>query len=274
MIGSSYHQRGPSRQAMLQGIIDKLDFANEDVGLTMCLGSKMQNVSLATHFKIPYATSLIRSLFDLQGFLNMLQNVQESAKIIYPGGTLFEYFVARDMFAEYIAYCKACRFQSVEVSDGILNISRDQKTDYIFTLVEEGFSVISEVGKKDSRFIYDGNYWVSNIWEDLEAGSELVILEARESGTSGYCQNDGRIDPQFITLLETRFGENVFARLMFEAPLRSQQVYLINRLGPAVNLGNIAEDDLLSLLSLRLGMRGDTLLHHIEHTEKIHGKAQ
>ena len=47
-------------------------------------------------------------------------------------------------------------------------------------------------------------------------------------------------------------------RLIFEAPLKAQQVWLLE-FGSECNLGNIAPDDVLSLETLRLGLRSDTV---------------
>ncbi len=49
-------------------------------------------------------------------------------------------------------------------------------------------------------------------------------------------------------------------KLMFEAPNKDLQVALIRRFGTGVNLGNIAASDVIALETLRLGLRGDTLL--------------
>ena len=48
--------------------------------------------------------------------------------------------------------------------------------------------------------------------------------------------------------------------LLFEAPSSTLQSYFIRRLGPDVNLGNIAASDVIGLETLRLGLRADTLL--------------
>ena len=48
-------------------------------------------------------------------------------------------------------------------------------------------------------------------------------------------------------------------RLVFEAPLHHQQTWLINRFGPEINLGNIPPNAVVSLESLRLGLRSETV---------------
>ena len=47
--------------------------------------------------------------------------------------------------------------------------------------------------------------------------------------------------------------------LIFEAPRKEQQVWFLRRFGREVNLGNIAPADVLSLETLRLGLRSDTV---------------
>nr|WP_257609372.1 phosphosulfolactate synthase [Oenococcus oeni] len=47
---------------------------------------------------------------------------------------------------------------------------------------------------------------------------------------------------------------------MFEAPLKKQQAELILKFGSQINLGNIASDEVVSLETLRQGLRGDTII--------------
>jgi phosphosulfolactate synthase len=47
-------------------------------------------------------------------------------------------------------------------------------------------------------------------------------------------------------------------KIIWEAPIKSQQVYFIKQFGANVNLGNIAPNEVIALESLRLGLRSDT----------------
>ena len=49
------------------------------------------------------------------------------------------------------------------------------------------------------------------------------------------------------------------AQLVFEAPQNDQQVWFVQRFGADVNLGNVPPASVISLASLRLGLRSDTL---------------
>ena len=47
-------------------------------------------------------------------------------------------------------------------------------------------------------------------------------------------------------------------KILFEAPQKDQQVWFVRRFGADVNLGNIPPEDVLSLETIRLGLRSDT----------------
>lgn len=176
----------------------------------------------------------------------------------YLGGTLFEKHVLQGRFDAFRALCHdlACRY--VEVSNGTIDMSNAEKAGYVRKLAGE-FSVISEVGFKDADRSeqLSPRRWAEYVEEDLDAGARLVTLEARESGSSGICRPDGRLR---FGLVEDLVAELPVDRLLFEAPSSSLQAYFVRRLGPDVNLGNVAPANVLSLETLRLGLRADTLL--------------
>jgi phosphosulfolactate synthase len=57
-------------------------------------------------------------------------------------------------------------------------------------------------------------------------------------------------------------------RLIWEAPLKNQQTYLIQRFGPNVNLGNIPTGEVLALEALRAGLRFETFSRIAEELEQ------
>jgi phosphosulfolactate synthase len=174
------------------------------------------------------------------------------------GGTLFEKHVMQGRFEEYRVLCLEHGCQCVEVSDGTIDLDQADKSRYISRLAGD-FEVLDEVGFKDQprSELFAPSQWISSIRVGLEAGAHLIVLEARESGTSGICRPDG----------EVRFGliEDILRaglpteKLIFEAPTKALQTYFVKRIGPNVNLGNIAMNDVLALETLRLGLRSDTL---------------
>jgi phosphosulfolactate synthase len=119
--------------------------------------------------------------------------------------------------------------------------------------------VFSEVGLKDAErsAALTAHDWVRFVKEDLDAGASLVIAEARESGRSGICHADGRLRSDVVNAL---LGAGISTdRLLFEAPTKDLQTSFIRRVGPNVNLGNVAPADVVGVETLRLGLRSDTL---------------
>lgn len=176
----------------------------------------------------------------------------------YFGGTLFEKHVLQGQLDAYRSFCHAFSCQFVEVSNGTIDLSNTEKAAYIRKLSDE-FQVISEVGFKDAERSEQlaPSRWIESIEEDLDAQACLVTLESRESGRAGICRPNGELRYGLIEeLLACRSFEG---RLLFEAPSSRLQSYFISRIGPDVNLGNIAAADVIGLETLRLGLRSDTL---------------
>jgi phosphosulfolactate synthase len=174
------------------------------------------------------------------------------------GGTLFEKHVLQDRFDEYQVFCRAWGCRVVEVSNGTVALSNEEKASYVAKLSGE-FTVFSEVGLKDTARSerMEAWDWVEYIRQDLDAGASLVIAEARESGRSGICHADGKLRSD---VLDAILGSGIDVdRLLFEAPTKDLQAAFIRRIGPNVNLGNVAPGDVIGVETLRLGLRSDTL---------------
>jgi phosphosulfolactate synthase len=172
------------------------------------------------------------------------------------GGSLFELAVAHRKVPELIGFFKDCNFKVVEVSDGVVDYPRKDKLKYIEMLAKD-FTVLSEVGKKDRRKALQAPYqWIEQMREDLSAGAWKVIAEGRESGTIGLFNEDGSVQTALIEEIVSKIEVN---RIIFEAPQREQQVWMVRHFGANVNLGNIAPDDVISLETIRQKLRGDTM---------------
>jgi phosphosulfolactate synthase len=175
----------------------------------------------------------------------------------YFGGTLFEKHVLQGRFEDFRALCHRWSCRYVEVSNGTIDLSNTEKAGYVRKLVKE-FQVISEVGFKDAERSdrLGPRRWIEYAEEDLAAGAQLVTLEARESGRSGICHADGQLR---VGLVEEVVAELPRDQLLFEAPTAALQAHMVRRVGPNVNLGNVPPSGVLSLETLRLGLRADTL---------------
>ena len=157
-------------------------------------------------------------------------------------------------FVSFGAVWKGVVSARVELSDGTINLDHDRKLELIESLAKE-FTVLSEVGSKDDTRIMAPFRWVEQIESELEAGAWKVIAEARESGSVGIFRHDGEVRQGLVDeILHAIDG----SKILFEAPRKEQQVWFVRRLGPDVNLGNIAPEEVLSLETVRVGLRADT----------------
>jgi phosphosulfolactate synthase len=173
---------------------------------------------------------------------------------VYFGGTLFEAFVIRGMFDDYLRLVTRLGLNVAEVSDGSMYMHHSQKLEYIHTLSRH-VTVLSEVGSKQKGVEIPDDTWVNMMKAELDAGAWKVIAEARESGTTGIYHSDGSANVGLINLINTQLDAT---SILWEAPTGKQQAWFIKLLGPNVNLGNIASNDVIPLECLRLGLRGDT----------------
>ena len=176
-------------------------------------------------------------------------------KPVVIGGTFLEVVWLKGKIDEYKDWLGELGIAHVEISDGVVDIPREEKLELIEDLSRD-FTVLSEVGSKDSAIEFTMDEWSSWMREELDAGAWKVITEAREGGTAGIFDASGEMRTE---LVEGIANAVPFEDVIFEAPTKASQVWFIKRLGPAVNLGNIAPDEVIPLETLRKGLRGDTL---------------
>ena len=143
----------------------------------------------------------------------------------------------------------------VEISDGVIDLPRERKLELIEEFARD-FTVLSEVGSKDSSVEYESDEWTSWLREELDAGAWKVITEAREGASSGIFTGKGEMRTDLVGEIAGSVGVD---DVLFEAPTKSAQAWFIKQFGPAVNLGNIPPDEVIPLETLRRGLRGDTL---------------
>ena len=235
-----------------------------DKGLSMRQAEDMLDVSgdLIDIVKLGFGTSFITPKLK-----EKIALYKRSGARVYLGGTLFEAFVARGQFKDYVKLLDQLDLDTAEVSDGSINMPTKEKCKYIGELAKQR-TVLSEVGSKESGILISPAKWVSMMRTELDAGSWKVIAEARESGTVGIYRPSGHAHTQLVN----RILAKVAAKdILWEAPQKSQQIWFIKQLGANVNLGNIAPEEVIPLETLRLGLRGDTFFQYLpeEVAEKL-----
>lgn len=186
-----------------------------------------------------------------------------------PGGLMFELSYWQNKMADYAAFAADAGFSFVEVSNGSLPIPEREKCLQVEALANKGFKVLSEVGSKDADFVMAPEAWVSAIKDDLNAGAFKVIVEGRADASAGIYGAGGKVRGDAVdAILNSGIDPD---RLIFEAPFKPQMIYFVTKLGPDVNIGNVALGEVVNLETLRLGLRGHTVEHfHAPGHESAH----
>lgn len=228
-------------------------------GLTMVMDKGMGHDDVKNFMAVAYPyVDIVKLGFGTAFVTNNLRekiDIYRSYDIpVYFGGTLFEAFVIRGQFNDYIEVIKDYNLNFVEVSDGSITIPHEEKCKYIEELSKH-VTVLSEVGSKDATHIIPPYKWIELMKAELAAGSSYVIAEARESGNVGVYRGTGEVREGLVQEILTQIP---YEKIIWEAPLKAQQVYFLELLGANVNLGNIAPAEVLPLEATRNGLRGDT----------------
>lgn len=219
------------------------------------------------------AENFIESCADLVDLVKLgfgtsylAKNLEQKIKLykdagmkVYLGGTLFEAFVIRGQFEDYIRLLDKLKLDTAEVSDGSIDIPHDKKCEYIRALAKDR-TVLSEVGSKEEGIIIHPAKWITMMTKEIEAGSWKVIAEAREGGNVGIFHRNGATHWVLINKITAKVKKEY---IIWETPQKSQQIWFIKHFGSNVNLGNIAYDDVIPVETLRLGLRGDTFFHFL-----------
>jgi len=244
-----------------------------EYGLTMMMdkGLSLKEAGLFIESSAPY-TDLVKFGFGTalitQDLKEKVLQYQSAGLKPYFGGTLFEMFFIRGEFDAYKRFVSESGVQLVEVSDGTIKMDHEEKLDCIKELAKE-FQVLSEIGSKVQGVELSNQVWVSQMKTELEAGSWKVIAEARESGTIGIYDSEGKANKELIDSIMKEISVN---DVLWEAPNKEQQSMFIKLLGANVNLGNIAPNEVVSLEALRCGLRGETFFDVLPR--EFHSKKQ
>ncbi len=236
-------RRQKPRETGITMVMDKGLSLQEVENFLSVAGPHVDVVKLG--FGTSYVTPKLREKLELY---------RENDIPVYFGGTLFEAFLIRNQFDDYISVCKDFGVSYMEVSDGSITIPHAEKCGYIEKLTKHGI-VLSEVGSKDAAHIMPPYKWIELMKAELEAGSSYVIAEAREAGNVGIYRGSGEVREGLVQEILTQIPEG---KILWEAPQKAQQLYFLELIGCNVNLGNIAPNEVIPLEAMRIGLRGDT----------------
>lgn len=229
-----------------------------DKGLGLETAESLMDISgdYVDYLKFGWGTSIVHDREIIKAKVEMYKNHDITP---YTGGTLFELAYKADKLNEFFDEARDLGFPAIEISDGSISINHNDKLNCIKRAKKEGFEVLSEVGKKDPNLDKELTLdeRIKNMQEELDAGSSLIIVEAREGGKNiGIFDKAGNAkEDEIDAILDKIDGD----KILWEAPNKDQQVFFILKLGNTVNLGNVSSDDITSLETLRQGLRGDTV---------------
>ncbi len=240
-----------------------------ETGFTMCIDKGLSirevedilsiNGDFIDIIKFGWGTSYVTP-----NLKDKIKTYKEAGIPVYFGGTLFEAFLVRNQFDDYLRVLDKFGMEYAEVSDGSIELDHDVKCDHI-RRISEHVTVLSEVGSKDAEKIIPPYKWIAQMQAELDAGAWKVIGEARESGTVGLFRASGEVRSGLVEEILTKIP---FEKIIWEAPQKMQQVWFIKLLGANVNLGNIAPQEIIPLETIRLGLRGDTFNHFISQKKE------
>jgi phosphosulfolactate synthase len=233
------------RQQGITHVLDRgLSIADVD-GLIEVAGGSVDLV------KLGWGTALATENLERK-----LDRYREHQIPVVLGGSLTELAIAQDRFERLIGWVRELGLAYFEISDGTIALEHERKLEMIERLAAD-FTVLSEVGSKDDTGAITPPYlWVEQMRQELDAGAWKVIAEGRESGNAGIFRPTGEVREGLIDEIVHEIDP---ASILFDAPRKDQQVWFVRRFGPDVNLGNVPVDDVLSLETLRLGLRSDTM---------------
>lgn len=232
-----------------------------DKGLTTCEASGLCELGERSidFIKLGFGTSVFSANVEKK-----IQIYKESGIDVYLGGTLLEAAYIRGQLADYTAFVDRLGLSTIEVSDGSIILPHDEKCALISTLSKR-YKVLSEVGSKVAGHEISTQKWIEMMQLELQAGSSKVIAEAREAGNIGIYDSTGSANVEMIEQITSQVPSD---DILWEAPQKAQQVWFVKRLGAHVNLGNIAPTEVISLETIRCGLRGDTFALHLPENLK------
>ena len=143
------------------------------------------------------------------------------------GGTILEIAYQQGKATQFFLSAREIGIDSIEVSNGVVRIPREHKQKLINEACELGFEVFSEIGKKDplEDAAISLQERIEEAKHDMAAGASKVIIEAREGGKGiGIYDERGSVKEEMVSSLVSEIGVD---NIIFEAPDKNQQVYLI-----------------------------------------------
>lgn len=181
------------------------------------------------------------------------------------GGTQFEIAKAQGKMQQYLDMLKALGVNEVEVENHASGASIAQTRDEIRMVKDQGFKVVSELGKKwawkdetrKNRDLIHVDRVVDQAMQMIEAGADHIYWEGMvvRNLIGSYLENaEGQA--QFLDVVRQVNSDRMIfevwdARKMGNSPIIA---WLVHKLGPNVNLANIYPTQIKTTEFMRHGV--------------------
>jgi len=195
-------------------------------------------------------------VWEEKGVATRVEYYQSLGIKVSMAGTLIEHSIIEGSLEDTLSKARRMKFDILEVSDGIIDMSIEEKAALVKKVTGMGFEVLYTVGKKDPA----AQLAPAELLTQIDAGLKLrpfkVVIESRERGRGvGIYDGEGNVKWPLLRSITSSFDHR---DLIFEAPSELQQAALILELGPEVNLAHVSLGSVASLRAERLGLRFDT----------------
>lgn len=210
--------------------------------------------------KLAFGTAAVNPMIREKIQLYQSHNVP-----VYFGGLLFEAFLIRNQLDDYLKLISDFNINVIEVSDGAINITHEEKCNYIREFSKFA-TVISEIGSKDQDKVHitPPYKWIQLMSAELEAGSSYLVAEAKESGTTGIYRDSGEVREGLVEEILTKIPSE---KIIWETPDKQQQLYFIKLVGCNANLANVSPSEVIALETMRIGLRSDSFSFYLEENK-------
>lgn len=218
-----------------------------------------------TYVKIGWTLPLLLSGKAVE---DRVKKFRDSGVKVSNGGTLVETAIRKGRVDAVLESVKRAGFNVLELSEGVIDVSMPMKKRIAEFAHSNAMSLTVEVGKKNPRNQLSLDETVNRVNESMDLEPDNIIIEGRESGRSVEIYDDlGDIKWDWVRRIVDQCPRDM---IMFEAPQERQQIELVIRLGPDVNLGNVSLGSVAALETQRRGLRGDTF-GIVDNTVKVRG---
>lgn len=207
--------------------------------------------------KLGYGSSL---LLSWEALTRVTAALRRAGIICYPGGTLVEMALRAGKLAAMLDWSAKAGFDGIEVCDGVIEMSDQQRADTIGAAVCAGFrvsTVVQEAIRKPVVEIVPLAERIARCKADLAAGADFahIVFQALMRGETpsdvvGPIKRD-----QALQLVE-QVGAD---KLVFEAMTGDDQLKFIRMLGKNVHLGHVAPRTVMTLAAQRTAFAYETL---------------